>query len=256
MSTANNNEEALLAYSLRLGDNALVLGQRLIELVTHQPELEEELANANISLDYIGQARMYYSYAGELEGKGRTEDDFAYRREANEYQNLLLLEQPNGHFGDTIVRQVLFDSFYALQLEALIDCNDSRLAEIAARSVKEVRYHLRHASNWLIRLGDGTTISHERAAQSMRDLWHFTSEFFASDEIDDCIRDVWAGPDLSQISDAWHSNLTALLKLATLELPEDASIVSAGRQGSHSEHMGNLIAELQQLQRSCPGANW
>ena len=144
MSTTGNNEEALLTYSLRLGDNALVLGQRLIELVTHHPELEEELANANISLDYIGQARMFYSYAGELEGRGRTEDDFAYRREDNEYQNLLLLEQPNGHFGDTIVRQILFDSFYILQLEALIGCGDTRLAAIAARAIKEVRYHLRH----------------------------------------------------------------------------------------------------------------
>ena len=256
MSTTGNNEEALLTYSLRLGDNALVLGQRLIELVTHHPELEEELANANISLDYIGQARMFYSYAGELEGRGRTEDDFAYRREDNEYQNLLLLEQPNGHFGDTIVRQVLFDSFYILQLEALIGCGDTRLAAIAARAIKEVRYHLRHASNWLIRLGDGTTMSHERVALSLQDLWPFTGEFFAGDDIDDCIRDVWAGPDLSQISDAWRSNLNALLKIATLELPEDASIVSGGRQGSHSEHMGNLIAEMQQLQRSCPGANW
>lgn len=256
MSGSDNNEEALLSYALRLGDNALVLGQRLIELVTHHPELEEELANANISLDYIGQARMFYSYAGELEGRGRTEDDFAYRREDNEYQNLLLLEQPNGHFGDTIVRQVLFDSFYVLQLEALLCCKDPRLAEIAARAIKEVRYHLRHSSNWLTRLGDGTTISHERVGQSLRDLWQFTGEFFAGDDIDDCIRDVWAGPDLSQLRDAWRSNLNALLKIATLELPEDASMASGGRQGSHSEHMGNLIAELQQLQRSCPRANW
>jgi len=256
VSGADNNEDALLTYSLRLGDNALVLGQRLIELVTHHPELEEELANANISLDYLGQARMFYSYAGELEGQGRTEDDFAYRREDSEYQNLLLLEQPNGHFGDVIVRQVLFDSFYILQLEALIDCNDSRLAEIAARAIKEVRYHLRHASNWLIRLGDGTTISHERVAQSLTDLWKFTGDFFAGDDIDDCIREVWAGPDLSQIEGAWRSNLTALLQIATLELPKNASMVSGGRQGSHSEHMGDLIAELQQLQRSCPGASW
>ena len=249
-------EQALIAYTLRLADNALILAQRMVELVTAGPELEEELANANFALDFIGQARMFYTYAGELEGQDRSEDDFAFLRDEHEFRNLLLLEQPNGHFGDTIIRQVLFDSFYVLQLEALIGCNDTRLAEIAARAIKEVRYHLRHASNWLIRLGDGTTISHERAAQSLRDLWQYTSEFFAGDDIDDCIRDVWAGPDLLQIRDAWRSNLTALLELATLELPEDASLVSSGRQGSHSEHMGNLIAELQQLQRSCPGANW
>ena len=199
---------------------------------------------------------MFYSYAGELEGQGRTEDDFAFLRADNEYQNLLLLEQPNGHFGDTIVRLVLFDSFYALQLEGLLRCVDPRLAEIAARAIKEVRYHLRHVSQWLIRLGDGSEESHDRVKQSLQDLWRFTDEFFAGDDVDDCIRDVWLGPDLAKIRDTWHSNVANLLATATLEMSEDASMVSGGRQGSHTEHMGHLIAEMQQLQRSYPGANW
>jgi ring-1,2-phenylacetyl-CoA epoxidase subunit PaaC len=191
-----------------------------------------------------------------MEGRGRTEDDFAFLRADNEYQNLLLLEQPNGHFGDTIVRLVLFDSFYVLQLEGLLRCSDVRLAEIAARAIKEVRYHLRHVSQWLIRLGDGTDESHDRARQAVQDLWRFTDEFFAGDDVDDCIRDVWAGPDLAKIRDTWHSNVANLLATATLEMPDDVSMVSGGRQGSHTEHMGHLIAEMQQLQRSYPGVNW
>ena len=161
-------DQQLTAYTLRLGDNALVLGQRMLELVAASPELEEELANANFALDYIGQARLYYSYAAELEGQGRSEDDLAFLRHENEFRNLLLLEQPNGHFGDTIVRQVLFDTFYQLQLAALLCCGDERLAEIAARAAKEVRYHLRHAERWLVRLGDGTaTATNEYSSLSM-----------------------------------------------------------------------------------------
>ena len=151
-----NKDQALLAYVTRLGDNALVLGQRMIELVAAYPELEEELANANFALDYIGQARMFYAYAGELEGKGRSEDDFAFLRDENEYRNVLLLEQPNGHFGDSIAKLVLFEAFYLQQLEALVQCANKRVAEIAARAEKEIRYHLRHNTQWLIRLGDGT----------------------------------------------------------------------------------------------------
>ena len=170
----------LAAYATRLGDNALILGQRMIELVAASPELEEELANANFSLDYIGQARMFYTYAGEREGAGRDEDDLAFVRPEREYQNLLLVEQPNGHFGDSTVRQVLFESWYVLLLEALTRCSDEGISVIAARAVKEVRYHLRHSSQWLIRLGDGTEESHRRAQQSLNDLWKFTGEIEAT----------------------------------------------------------------------------
>jgi len=256
VTTHSDVEQARLTYALRLGDNALVLGQRLIELVAHHPELEEELANANISLDFIGQARLFYSCAGELEGRGRTEDDFAFLRDDGEFQNLLLLELPNGHFGDTIVRQVLFDSFYVLQLEALVSCTDAGIAEIAARAIKEVRYHLRHVSQWLIRLGDGTDESHARVSQSLLDLWRYTGEMFSGDLVDDCLRDACNGPDLARIQEQWHDNVSALLKEATLDMPEDGWMISGGRQGVHTEHMGFLIAQLQHEQRACPGASW
>ena len=249
-------EKARLVYTLRLGDNALVLGQRLIELVAHGPELEEELANANIALDYIGQARMLYTYAGELEGRGRGEDDFAFLRDESEYQNVLLVEQANGHFGDTIVRQVLFESFYVLQLEALSGCADQRLAEIAARAVKEIRYHLRHVSQWLTRLGDGTEESHRRVQQSLEDLWRYTGELFSGDAVDEAIRDGLRGPDLDAIRDAWRENLKMLCTEAQLEMPEDGWMATGGRQGVHTEPFGYLLAEMQHMQRVYPGLDW
>ena len=174
-----NSDQTVAAYATRLGDNALVLGQRMIELVAASPELEEELANANFSLDYIGQARLFYTYAGEREGAGRDEDDLAFVRPEHEYSNLLLVEQPNGHFGDSTVRQVLFDSWYVLLLEALTRCSDEGLSVIAARAIKEVRYHLRHSGQWLVRLGDGTDESHARVQASLDNLWRFTGEMFA-----------------------------------------------------------------------------
>ena len=249
-------EQALLAYVTQLGDNALVLAQRMIEAVTLYPELEEELANANFSLDYIGQARLFYSYAGNLEGKDRNEDDFAYLREGHEYRNVLLVEQPNGHFGDMMARQLLFESFYLLQLEALERCSDPGIAEIAARAVKEIRYHLRHVSQWVVRLGDGTDESHARMQQSIDDLWRYTGELFAADEIDEIIAKAFSGPDLDSIRDQWHSNVAAVLIEATLEKPGDDWMDSGGKQGRHSEHLGFLLAEMQHLQRSHPGAKW
>ena len=249
-------EQALIGYLLRLGDNALVLGQRLIEIVTKGPELEEELANANIALDYLGQARMFYTYAGELEGEGRSEDDFAFMRDEHLFNNLLLLEQPNGHFGDTIARQVTFDIFYRLQLKALQDCSDARLAGIAAKSLKEIRYHLRHGKKWLIRLGDGTDESHERMATSIHDLWRYTGEMFAADELDKIMKREWGGPDLASLKKQWQMEITSTLEEATIPLPEEDWMDSGGKQGQHSEHFGYLIAEMQTMQRACPGANW
>jgi len=249
-------DEALLAYTLRLADNALITAQRMVECVTGEPELEEELANANFALDYLGQARLFYSYAGELEGRGRTEDDFAFLRDSQEFRNLLLLEQPNGHFGDSIVRQFLFESFYLLQLEALLVCGDQRLAEIAARAEKEIRYHLRHAAHWLIRLGDGSEESHERVQQSLDELWRFTGEFFAADIVDTHFEEAFDGPGLAGIADKWRSQVAAVLEEATLTTPENGVITNGGRKGQHSEHLGYLIAEMQHLQRANPGATW
>ncbi len=246
----------LAAYATRLGDNALILGQRMIELVAASPELEEELANANFSLDYIGQARMFYTYAGEREGAGRDEDDLAFVRPEREYQNLLLVEQPNGHFGDSTVRQVLFESWYVLLLEALTRCSDEGISVIAARAVKEVRYHLRHSSQWLIRLGDGTEESHGRVQQSLDDLWKFTGEMFSPDELDDEMRAAFNGPHLEVVETRWRENVSTIIAQATLSMPDDQWMASGGKEGRHSEHLGFLLAEMQYLQRTYPGATW
>jgi ring-1,2-phenylacetyl-CoA epoxidase subunit PaaC len=251
-----NGEQALFKYLVRLGDNALVLAQRLIEIVADGPELEEELANANFSLDYLGQARMFYTYAGEIEGAGRKEDDFAFLRSEREFENLLLVEQANGHFGDVIVRSLLFDAFYLLQLNALSECDDDRLAEIAVKSAKEIRYHLRYVSQWLIRLGDGTDESHRRVQRSLDELWKYTGELFTGDEVDQAIRTEFAGPDLDKLKCAWASDVAGVVKEATLTLPADQWMAGGGRDGRHSEDFGYLIAEMQHLQRAYPGLNW
>lgn len=251
-----DKNEALLTYVFRLADNALVISQRLIEIVTRGPELEEEMANANFSLDYLGQARLFYSLAGELEGQGRTEDDFAYLRDEQEFCNFLLNEQPNGHFGDTIARSVLFDEFYQLQLDALVKCSDERLASIAVRAAREIRYHRRHNTQWLIRLGDGTSESHVKAQEAIDRLWRFTGEMFAGDKVDDLMRDMFAGPNLASIRDTWLARVTATLEEATLDVPEDQWMDRGGRIGRHTEHFGPMIAEMQYLQRSYPGLTW
>jgi ring-1,2-phenylacetyl-CoA epoxidase subunit PaaC len=251
-----NHDEALVAYTLRLADNTLVLSQRMIELVAAGPELEEELANANFALDFIGQARMLYSHAGELEGQGRSEDDLAFMRDEHEYRNLLLLEQPNGHFGDALVRQFLFEAFYLHLLDALTRCSDPGLAAIAARALKEVRYHFRHNANWMRRLGDGTQLSHDRVQQSLDDAWRYTGEMFLADEIDVVIQDQFDGPDLVEIQTLWRRDVEQTVVEAALKLPADEWMANGGKQGRHSEHLGFLLAEMQYLQRSFPGASW
>jgi ring-1,2-phenylacetyl-CoA epoxidase subunit PaaC len=251
-----NKDQATLSYALRLGDTALILGQRLAEYVTRAPELEEELAIANFGLDYIGQARMFYTYAGELEGAGRGEDDFAFLRDGPEFQNALLVEQPNGHFGDVIARQFLFESHYVLQLEALCRCTNRRIAEIAARAVKEMRYHLRHVSQWVVRLGDGTDESHERMQQSVDDLWRYTGELFEGDRVDEVFQRECAGPDLEALRAEWKTNVSDVFTTATLALPGDQWMDGGGKRGQHTENLGYLIAEMQFMQRAYPGARW
>ncbi len=254
--TELDSRDALEQYVLRLGDNALVLGQRLAEAMTHGPELEEELATANFALDYIGQARMFYGYAAELDGAGRDEDYFAFHRDSGEFRNFLLVEQPNGHFGDLVARQFLFESFYLLQLEALADVSDERLAAIAARAVKEIRYHLRHVSQWIVRLGDGTDESRRRIAASLAELWRFTGEPFAGDAVDTAVQRDFGGPDLERLREAWRRNVATALNEATLEVPEDGWMDGGGRDGRHTEHFGYLLAEMQFLQRAYPDARW
>jgi ring-1,2-phenylacetyl-CoA epoxidase subunit PaaC len=249
-------DRASIAYTLRLADNALILAQRMIELVTAEPELEEELANANFALDYIGQARMFYTYASELEGKERSEDDYAYMRDEHEFNNLLLLEQPNGHFGDALVRQFLFEAFYLHLLDALIVSTDKGLSEIAARAIKEVKYHFRHSSQWLVRLGDGTELSHDRAQDALNDAWRFTGEMFDADDIDDAIQEDFGGPNLTSIRESWRTDVGKVIAEATLTMPADGWMAEGGKQGRHSEHLGFLLAEMQYLQRSHRGATW
>lgn len=251
-----NDKAVLVAYTTRLADNALILGQRMVETVASGPELEEELANANFALDFIGQARMLYSHAGALEGEGRDEDALAFMRDEGEFRNLLLLEHPNGHFGDSLVRQYLFEAFYVHVLEALTGCSDKGLSDIATRALKEVQYHLRHNAQWLIRLGDGTKLSHERAQQALDDVWSYTGEMFAADEIDVAMQEKFDGPDLGSIQQLWQRDVSAVIAEATLTMPEDQWMASGGKQGRHTEHLGYLLAEMQYLQRSFPGATW
>ncbi len=240
----------------RLGDNALILAQRMIEQVAAYPELEEELANANFALDYLGQARVFYSYAAELEGEGRTEDDFAFLRGEREFQNFLLLEQPFRHFGDAIVKSVFFEQYYLSLLEGLMQCSDQRVVDIATRASKEIAYHLRHNGQWLVRLGDGTDESHARVQDSVNTLWQYTGELFEVDAIDQAFTKEFGGPDPSALRESWLAGIKALFKEATLQMPEDAWMASGGKVGKHSESFGYLLAEMQYLQRTYPGASW
>ncbi|MEO0422201.1 MAG: 1,2-phenylacetyl-CoA epoxidase subunit PaaC [Pseudomonadota bacterium] len=250
-------KEVLLEAVLRLGDNALVLGQRLSQWVGQGPTLEEEMALANLALDLVGEARMFLAYAGEIEGAGRDEDALAFLRDDRALRNLNLLEQPNGDFGDTIVRQVLFEAWHVELLAALSGCRDHRVAEISQRCVKEARYHLRHAGHWLVRLGDGTQESHARVSASLVRLWPLTAEMFTGDGQDSAFQQHFEGPDLGELEARSRASLAPLFAEAKLELPAAAAPnIAQGKQGVHSEHLGYLLAEMQHLHRSHPGASW
>jgi ring-1,2-phenylacetyl-CoA epoxidase subunit PaaC len=248
--------EALFAYLLRLGDTSLVLGQRLGEWVGHAPALEEDLALANLALDLIGQARLLLSYAGEVEGRGRDEDALAYLRDAPEFMNLALAEQPNGDFAHTIVRQWLIDAWQLELYQGLAGSADDRLAAIAAKALKETRYHYRFSSGWLVRLGDGTDESRSRAQQALESLWRFTDELFAPDEVDVRIAAAGVAPPLAPQANAWSARVQEDLAEATLARPAPMAYPWHGRRGVHTEHLGHLLGEMQHLQRSYPGLQW
>jgi ring-1,2-phenylacetyl-CoA epoxidase subunit PaaC len=233
-----------------------VLGQRLGEWVGHSPALEEDLGLANLSLDLVGQARLLLTYAGEIEGRGRTEDDLAMSRDQSDYLNFALVEQPNGDFGSTIVRQVLVDAFQLELYEALQASSDSRLAEVAAKAVKETRYHLRYSAGWLVRLGDGSEESHGRVQRSLNELWRFTQEFFAADEVDDEMARIGAAPSLADLAPRWSARIDEVLREATLKRPADVPYLWHGKRGDHTEHLGYMLAEMQFLHRAYPGATW
>jgi ring-1,2-phenylacetyl-CoA epoxidase subunit PaaC len=248
--------EAHCRYVLRLGDTSLVLGQRLSEWIGHAPELEEDLALANLSLDLIGQARLLLTYAGELEGRGRDEDALAFLRDAPEFANLTLAEQPNGDFGRTIVRQWLIDGWQLEVYQALTGSSDTRLAAIAAKALKETRYHHRFSSGWLVRLGDGTEESHARVQSALDTLWPYTVELFAEDELDRTMTHRGVAPPLSDVQAAWLRRIDEILAEATLQRPKDRPYSWHGKRGQHSEHLGYILAEMQHLQRTYPGARW
>ena len=249
-------ETPLVLYALRRADDALILGHRLSEWTGHAPVLEEELALANIGLDLIGQARTLYGYAAACEGAGNDEDTYAYRRDAPQYRNLLLVEQPNGDFAQTIVRQLLYSAFADPYWRAMTGSTDATLAAIAAKSEKESAYHLRHAAEWLIRLGDGTAESHRRAQDALDLLWPYSGEMFEADQAEQVLIAQGAAVDPATLRASWNATLDRVLQEATLTRPNDGWMQSGGRSGRHSEHLGHLLSELQYLQRTYPGATW
>jgi ring-1,2-phenylacetyl-CoA epoxidase subunit PaaC len=246
----------LFEYLLRLGDDRLVLGHRLSEWCGHAPILEEDIALANIALDLIGQGSLYLHLAGDAEGKGRSEDSLAYFRDALEFRNLQIVELPIGDFAFTIVRQFLFDAFSFHQLEQLEKSANKELAGIAAKGYKEVRYHLRHSSEWVQRLGDGTEESHVRAQKAVDDLWRFTPEMFVPDEIDQRLLASGIAADLGMIEPKWKALVADVLKRATLGIPETPPMMSGAKRGSHTEYLGHILSEMQIVARSHPGAEW
>ncbi len=249
-------ETPLVLYALRRADDALILGHRLSEWCGHAPMMEEDMALANIGLDLIGQARELYSYAAKAEGKANDEDSFAYLRDVRQYRNLLLVEQPNGDFARTIVRQFFYSAFVDAYWRAMMSSTDAMLAAIAAKSEKESAYHLRHSAEWVIRLGDGTNESHRRAQMAVDDLWAFTGELFYADDADAALLADGTAIDPESIRAGWTSMVTDVLATATLAQPKSDWMQKGGRVGSHSEHLGHLLSELQSLQRSFPGATW
>ncbi len=247
----------LLLHTLRLADTTLVLGHRLSEWTGKAPMLEEELALANAALDLIGQARSLYAHGAALEGKDRTEDDLAYLRDAPDWRNWLIVEQPNGDFAFTMLRQFLVGAFLHPYWRAHAACAEPTLAAIAAKAEKEAAYHLRHAGEWVIRLGDGTDESHDRMLDALEMLWPFTGEMFETDAADRALIGAGLAPDAAAIRPVWQATVAQVLDQATLPLPPaGAWMQSGGRRGVHGEHLGHLLAVMQHLPRSYPGAVW
>ncbi len=253
MSAENQN---LTEYLLHLADNALIIGHRLSEWCGFGPVLEQDIAMTNIALDQIGLARMWYQYAVETEGKGHTEDDLAYHRDAWEFRNVLLAEQPNGDFAHTIARHFYYDVFNYYLYEQLAQSKDTRIAAIAAKGLKEVTYHLKYSSDWVIRLGDGTAESHARMQKALEDLWMFTGELMTPDATDLNMLTSGTGADLAVIHPLWQAKVQEVVSEATLTLPTATWMLQGGKKGVHSEHLGHILTELQFVQRAYPGMTW
>ncbi|OZI65693.1 1,2-phenylacetyl-CoA epoxidase subunit PaaC [Bordetella genomosp. 1] len=253
-------DKNLFEFALRMGDTTLVLSQRLSEWTGHGPVLEEDLALTNTALDLLGQARMWLSLAAEIEGAGRDEDQLAYLRDAPQFRNPLLVERANGHYGDTMARQFLFDVWHYFLLERLVQSADARVAGIAAKSLKEVTYHVRRSSDLVVRLGDGTDESHRRMQGAIDAIWPYSGELFVDDEIDQDLAARGVGCELAALRAPWLAHVREVLAEATLAQPEEEAAFHpahrGGRSGRHTEALGFLLAEMQHLQRAYPGAKW
>ena len=250
------NQQALTEYLLRLGDDRLVLGHRLSEWCGHGPVLEEDIATANIALDLLGQATIFLRMAGQAEGQGRDEDALAYWRDENQFKNASISELPPGDFGFTILRQFLISAWSFHHLEALSASTHTELAAVSAKALKETRYHVRHSSEWVLRLGDGTEESHGRMQRAMDELWPWTGELSWQNEVDAELRKTGIVPDLEPLTAPWEAMVRDVATRATLTIPSGPMRMSRGRQGLHTEHLGHLLAEMQIVARSHPGAKW
>lgn len=256
MTTAVKTDTALFELALRMGDNAAILAHRVGAWCGHAPILEEDIALANVALDLIGQTKMWLGLAGEIEGKGRSADDLAFLRDARAFKNALLVEQPNGDFAHTLMRQFLFDAWHHPMLVALKSSADKRVADIAEKAEKEARYHLERSEDLIIRLGDGSEESHERMQKALDALYPFTGELCAADAIDAELAARGIAPDLPEIERRYLAYLKSTLAEATLIAPWGVAVRKGGKQGLHSEELGYILAEMQWLQRAYPGAKW
>jgi ring-1,2-phenylacetyl-CoA epoxidase subunit PaaC len=243
-------------YLLRIGDTALVLGQRLAEWTGHAPVLEEDIALANMALDLVGQARALLTYAGSLEGQNLDEDQLAFLREERDFRNVTLVELPRGDFAVTVLRNTMMAAFFKQLWQHLKESSDAELAAIAAKAAKESRYHLQHSADWVVRLGQGTDESRRRMLAAVDQLWRYSAELFADDEVDEHAARTGLGPRWSELQAGWKADMAVVLEQARLEAPAPSKFVSAGKRGQHSEHMGYILAEMQYLQRAYPGGVW
>lgn len=246
----------LLDYTLRLGDNALILGQRLVEWCGHGPILEQDIALSNIALDQLGQARMLLQYAAEQKGEDFTEDKLAFFRSHEEFRNALILELPNQDWGFTMARQFFFDTYNYFLYTELLSSSDETIKAIAHKAIKEITYHAQWSAEWIIRLGDGTDESHKRIQTSIDSLWEWTGELYTKDSVDTAAQESGIGPDLDLIKDKWLAKVSEILTIATLKTPDAEWMQEGGKQGNHTEYLGFLLAEMQQLPRTYPEAKW
>lgn len=247
----------LFEYTLRLGDTSLILSQRLSEWCGHGPMLEEDIALTNIALDLLGQAKAFLSYAGDIENKERSEDDLAFHRDANQFRNLLLTEQPNVDFGFTIIRQLFVSTWQQYLYSELTHSTDKNISALAIKSLKEVNYHLRFASDWTLRLGDGTEESHQRVQNAVNELWNYTGDLFEIDQVDKELLKHGIAADMKKVEESWNKHIRQVLNDATLSIPEINNFMRTGsRKGVHTEHIGFILAEMQFLPRAYPDAKW